>query len=105
MKYQRNHGCMSRMGTAKPVYITNAKMKTAAGAIAPASVLDIAPILRKSILIARVQTKLNSMKIKNALGVRRRLVMKYKVRLKVTEVMSLFGKSQIIDAIASENGW
>lgn len=96
---------MSRIGTVKPVYITKAKIKTAAGAIAPARVLDRAPILRKSILIAREQQKLNNMKMKKALGVRRRFVMKYKVRLKVIEVMSLFGKSQIIDAIASENGW
>lgn len=95
---------MSRIGSVKPVYITKANMKTAAGAIAPASVLDRAPILRKSILIARVQQKLNSMNIKKALGVRRRFVMKYNVRLKVIEVMSLFGKSQIIDAIASEEG-
>lgn len=42
--------------------------------------------------------------MKKALGVRRRLVMKYRLRLNVTEVMSLFGRSQIMDAIASENG-
>lgn len=96
---------MSRIGTVKPVYITKASMKTAAGAIAPARVLERAPMLRKSMLIASEQTKLNNMKIKKALGVLRKFVMKYNVRLNDTEVMSLLGRSQIIEAIASENGW
>ncbi len=42
--------------------------------------------------------------MKNADGVLRRFVMKYRARLNKSEVVSLFGKSQIMEAIASENG-
>lgn len=43
--------------------------------------------------------------MKNADGVLLRLVMKYNVRLKNMDVVILFGRSVIMEAIASESGW
>ena len=80
-------------------------MSTAAGAIEPASVLDVEPIVLKIIDIVSKQVKENSRYVKKAPAVLRKFVRKYKGRLKSMELRILFGKSQIMDAIASAAGW
>lgn len=80
-------------------------MMIAAGAIACANVLESAAMQRKNIDMVRVQTNVNSKKVKKASGVRRRFVMKYNTKSNVIVVNILFGKSHNIDATASAEGW
>ena len=77
----------------------------AAGAIAWASVLESAAIQRKNMDMVRVQTNVNSKKVKKASGVRRRLVIKYKTKSKVIVVKILLGRSHNMEATASAEGW
>lgn len=77
----------------------------AAGAIAWAMVLDRAPMQRKIIDMDSVHMNENSKKMKNASTSRRRLVRKYNVKLKVMAMKILEGRSHIMDATASANGW
>jgi hypothetical protein len=51
-------------------------MRTAEGAIACETVLERAPIVRKTMDIAKRTVKLNKKNMKNASGVRRKFVMK-----------------------------
>ena len=55
--------------------------------------------------MTNVRTKEISRKKKNADGVRRRLVRKYRVRLKTMALQILYGMSVSIDAKASADGW
>ena len=56
-------------------------------------------MLRKYIDIVNVHVNEKSKNTKKCPGVRRKFVMKYKVKLNPTAVKSLFGRSQIIDAV------
>ena len=89
----------------KPVYTTRARIKTAAGAIACERLRDREAILRKTMDMVSTHMKLNRKKTKKWPASRRRLVIKYRTRLKKMAVMILLGKSQIIEATASAKGW
>lgn len=85
--------------------MTSARIRIAAGAIAPASVRDKDAMVRKNMDMVKVQKKDMSRKKKNAPGSRLRLVMKYSVRLKMIALAILYGMSVSIDAMASADGW
>ena len=95
---------MSLVGIVKPVYTTKAKMKIAAGGMAWWRDLLTAAIVLKMLLMTSVVVKENKKKMKNAPGSRRRLVMKYSVKLNDKAVKILAGISQIMEETASENG-
>ena len=81
------------------------RMNTAAGACEPANVELIEPIVRNIIDMVTRQVNEKSQNVKNARASRRRLLKKYTGMLKNTEVRNLLGRSQIIAAMASANGW
>ena len=84
--------------------MTSANMKTLAGGMACESVRVAEAIVRKIMDMVIVQVKANNWYKKKGPTSRRRLDMKYNVRLTASEVMILAGRSQIILATASENG-
>lgn len=80
-------------------------MTIAAGAIACEIVRLLEPMVRKIMDIVKVHINEKRKYRKNGPGSRRRFVMKYNAKLKEVEVRSLDGRSQIMDAIASDAGW
>jgi hypothetical protein len=76
-----------------------------AGVVACAIDRVLEQAVRKIIDMHKVHMNENRRKRKNGPGSRRRFVMKYITRLTETEVMILEGKSQIMDATASDAGW
>lgn len=79
-------------------------MKIADGQRACDSVLEAAPSVRNTIDRHMVMLKENSRNVKKADGVLLRFVIKYKNRLKVSVLITLYGMSQIEDDIASVKG-
>jgi hypothetical protein len=105
---------MYLMGIAKPVYITNARLNTDAGAIACpvsegivslkeefctcAKVRERAAIDRKYIDMVSVHADVKTKKTKKCPGVRLKFVMKYSARPEPVPVRILLGRSQSIEA-------
>ncbi|KAL9041902.1 MAG: hypothetical protein Q9180_000971 [Flavoplaca navasiana] len=63
---QRNHGCIEGVGSVKPVYIISISMNTAAGAMEPAKVELIEPMVRNTMDIVKRQVNENSQNTKKA---------------------------------------
>lgn len=105
---------MYLVGIAKPVYMTNARQNTDAGAIACpvsegnvglrgwfctcAKVRERAAIDRKYIDIVSVHVDVKTKKMKKCPGVRLKFVMKYSARPQPIPVRILLGRSQSIEA-------
>lgn len=96
---------MYRVGIVNPVKITIARMRMAAGAMAPGRVRDTEATVLNTMDMTKVVKKAVKRKKKNAPGSRRRFVMKYNVRLKTIELLILYGRSVSILATASALGW
>ena len=79
-------------------------MMSEPGAIACASVRELAAIVRKSIDITMVMRNVVSTKKKNGPASRRRFVMKYNGTLNVNAFKILYGISVSIEAKASAEG-
>lgn len=75
------------------------------GARACAMVFVIEPKRRKNMLIDRVIVKATSKKKKKGPGSRRKFAMKYRIELAISEFVTLYGISTIIEESASALGW
>jgi len=100
----RDQPNMYRVGIVKPVKITIARIRIAAGAMAPGRVRDVDATKRNTIDMTMVVEKATNTKKKNAPGSRRRLVIKYNVKLKKSALRILYGMSVNILAKASALG-
>ena len=87
------------MGIVNPVYMASARLKSEAGASASGKERESAAMHRKYIDIVSVQVNANNKNTKKWPGVLRKFVMKYKVKLNARAVRTLFGKSQIMEAL------
>jgi hypothetical protein len=76
-------------GIAKPVYMTSSSKMMLEGASACSIVFVIEAKSRKNMLIDSIIVNATSRKKKNGPGSRRRLAMKYKVELTISELVIL----------------
>ena len=83
----------------------NIRINIAEGANASASVRDTAAIVRKTLDIVNVAKNENKTNMKNAPGSRRKLLMKYSVKLNNMATRTFNGKPHIMEDRASATGW
>lgn len=74
------------------------------GAVVCSMVLEMEPMNRNHTDMFKTRTRLNKSQTKKDAIVRLRWVMKYTITWNKMAVKILFGKSQIIEAVASVNG-